>query len=79
MAMVGLAGITRAGPFPFMGMSTERTKRSGELDDKRQNSNADAQERAKLDGQLLFHFLNIKFQFSFGSLKLSPDLLNVVL
>lgn len=57
--------------------------RSNEFDNERQNNGADDQERAKLDDQLLFHFLNVSFQFGFGCLKamlqFGPEFLNIVL
>ena len=44
-----------------------------------QNSDADNQERAAFDGQLVFHFLNVALQFRFGGLKFGSDRLNIVL
>ena len=44
-------------------------RRLQEFNKRRQNSGADAEQYAQLDGQLLFHFLDVAFQFVFGYLK----------
>ena len=62
--------------FPLAGMSG-RTRRLEEFVEQSHNGDADDQERAEFDGQFLFHFLDVAFQFSFGHLKFGPDGLKV--
>ena len=44
--------------------------RSEELVEHRQNCNTDDHDYAEFDGELLFHLLDVAFQFGFGYLKL---------
>ena len=45
-------------------------RRLEKFNERRQNGDANAEQYAQLDGQLLFHFLDVAFQFVFGYLKL---------
>ena len=63
---------------PLAGMSG-RTRRSEEFVEQGHNGDADDQQRAELDGEFLFHFLDVAFQFSSGNLKVGLDFVNVVL
>ena len=44
--------------------------RSEEFVEHRQNGDADDHDGAELDGELLFHFMDVAFQFGFGGVKL---------
>ena len=59
------------------GCTPRATERSDEFDDKRQNSDADAEERAEPDGQPLLHLPDSRLLSVEFLLQVSPEFLNI--